>query len=123
MYQLVAQEGGHIDVVSGGELYTAMKADFPMQNVSFHGNNKSASELEMAVDQQIGVVILDNFHEIELLTKILASKNAEINVMLRVTPGISAHTHEYDQTGQEDSKFGFDINSGQAKKSVRTSIS
>ncbi|GAK48624.1 diaminopimelate decarboxylase [Secundilactobacillus oryzae JCM 18671] len=118
MYQLVAQEGGHIDVVSGGELYTAMKADFPMQNVSFHGNNKSASELEMAVDQQIGVVILDNFHEIELLTKILASKNAEINVMLRVTPGISAHTHEYDQTGQEDSKFGFDINSGQAKKAL-----
>lgn len=118
MYQLVAQEGGHIDVVSGGELYTAMKADFPMQNVSFHGNNKSASELEMAVDQQIGVVILDNFHEIELLTEILASKNAEINVMLRVTPGISAHTHEYDQTGQEDSKFGFDINSGQAKKAL-----
>lgn len=119
MYQLIAQEHGHIDVVSGGELYTAMKANFPMQSVSFHGNNKSTAELEMAVDQHVGVIMLDNFHEIKLLSAILAEKSAEINVMLRVTPGISAHTHEYDQTGQEDSKFGFDIKSGQAQDALK----
>ena len=114
MFQVINEEGGHIDVVSGGELYTAIKAGFPMERVSFHGNNKSAAELEMAVDNHVGVIMLDNFHEIELLQSILHEKQATINVMLRVTPGISAHTHEYDQTGQVDSKFGFDIQSGQA---------
>lgn len=118
MFQLVNQENAHIDVVSGGELYTAIKAGFPMDHVSFHGNDKSVDELEMAVDHQIGVIILDNFHEIDLLKQILEEKDASINVMLRVTPGISAHTHEYDQTGQVDSKFGFDLQSGQARKAL-----
>ncbi|KRL11601.1 diaminopimelate decarboxylase [Lentilactobacillus otakiensis DSM 19908 = JCM 15040] len=118
MFQLINQEKGHIDVVSGGELYTAIKAGFPMERVSFHGNDKSREELEMAVDHQIGVIILDNFHEIDLLKEVLADKESHINVMLRVTPGISAHTHEYDQTGQVDSKFGFDIQSGQARKAL-----
>ncbi|MCP9332545.1 diaminopimelate decarboxylase [Lentilactobacillus hilgardii] len=118
MFQLVNQENAHIDVVSGGELYTAIKAGFPMDHVSFHGNNKSVEELEMAVNHQIGVIILDNFHEIALLKQILKDKDAHINVMLRVTPGVSAHTHEYDQTGQTDSKFGFDLQSGQARKAL-----
>lgn len=118
MFQLINQEKGHIDVVSGGELYTAIKAGFPMERVSFHGNDKSRAELEMAVEHQIGVIILDNFHEIDLLKDVLEEKQSHINVMLRVTPGISAHTHEYDQTGQVDSKFGFDIQSGQAKKAL-----
>ena len=119
MFQLVNQEDAHIDVVSGGELYTAIKAGFPMEKVSFHGNNKSRAELEMAVDHHIGVVILDNFHEIELLSEILKEKQQTIKVMLRLTPGVSAHTHKYDQTGQEDSKFGFDIQSGQAQKALQ----
>jgi len=119
MFQVVAQEKGHIDVVSGGELYTAIKAGFPMDKISFHGNNKSRAELEMAVDHQIGVVILDNFYEIQLLSEILAEKDQTMNVMLRLTPGISAHTHKYDQTGQEDSKFGFDIQSGQAEEALQ----
>lgn len=118
MFQLVNQENAHIDVVSGGELYTVIKAGFPMDHVSFHGNNKSVEELEMAVDHQIGVIILDNFHEIALLKQILKDRDAHINVMLRVTPGVSAHTHEYDQTGQTDSKFGFDLQSGQAHKAL-----
>ncbi len=118
MFQLINQEHAHIDVVSGGELYTAIKAGFPMDHVSFHGNNKSVAELEMAVDHQIGVIILDNFHEIDLLKAILEDKDQHINVMLRVTPGVSAHTHEYDQTGQVDSKFGFDIQSGQARQAL-----
>ncbi|KRK48645.1 diaminopimelate decarboxylase [Secundilactobacillus kimchicus] len=120
MYQVVDQEGGHIDVVSAGELYTAMQAGFPMANVSFHGNNKSREELELAVAQHVGVIVLDNFHEIELLDAVLAEANTAVRVMLRITPGISAHTHEYDQTGQEDSKFGFDLNSGQAARALQT---
>ncbi|BEJ52261.1 diaminopimelate decarboxylase [Lentilactobacillus buchneri subsp. silagei] len=118
MFQLINQEKAHIDVVSGGELYTAIKAGFPMERVSFHGNDKSREELEMAVEHQIGVIILDNFHEIDLLKEVLEDKQSHINVMLRVTPGVSAHTHEYDQTGQVDSKFGFDIQSGQARKAL-----
>ncbi|QBO37051.1 diaminopimelate decarboxylase [Periweissella cryptocerci] len=118
MYQVVAQEGAHIDVVSGGELYTAMQADFPMADVSFHGNNKAYAELEMAVDAQVGAIIVDNFDELAMLTTILAAKDTRVNVMLRLTPGISAHTHEYDQTGQTDSKFGFDIESGQARQAL-----
>lgn len=118
MYQVCAEEGAHTDVVSAGELYTALKANYPMNWVSFHGNNKSREELEMAVDHHVGKIIIDNFYEIELLSEILEERNAEINVVLRITPGISAHTHEYDQTGQIDSKFGFDLESGQADQAL-----
>lgn len=114
MYQVASEEGAFTDVVSAGELYTALKAGFPMERVSFHGNNKSKAELEMAVKNHVGKIMIDNFYEIDLLNEVLEENNSEINVMLRVTPGISAHTHEYDQTGQVDSKFGFDIESGQA---------
>lgn len=116
IYQVIAQLGGHIDVVSGGELYTALKAGFPAAKISFHGNNKTREELLLAVQKQVGVIILDNFQEIELLAQILSDCQKTIQVMLRVTPGITAHTHEYDQTGQEDSKFGFDVKSGQAEQ-------
>lgn len=114
MYQVASEEGASTDVVSAGELYTALKAGFPMERVSFHGNNKSKAELEMAVENHVGKIMIDNFYEIDLLNEVLEETNSEINVMLRVTPEISAHTHEYDQTGQVDSKFGFDIESGQA---------
>ncbi|AJY61673.1 diaminopimelate decarboxylase [Lactobacillus helveticus] len=114
MYQVAAAEGAYTDVVSDGELYTALKANFPVKKISFHGNNKSKSELEMAVKNHIGKIIIDNFHEIKLLDQVLRKHDAKIDVMLRITPGISAHTHEYDQTGQVDSKFGFDLESGQA---------
>lgn len=116
IYQVISELGGHIDVVSGGELYTALKAGFPTEKISFHGNNKTKDELLMAVENNVGVIILDNFHEIELLKQVLHETNKKVQVMLRITPGVSAHTHEYDQTGQEDSKFGFDVRSGQAEK-------
>ncbi|RMC56631.1 diaminopimelate decarboxylase [Lactobacillus sp. ESL0260] len=116
IYQLINKLGGHIDVVSGGELFTALKAGFPAAKISFHGNNKTPDELLMAVQNHVGVIILDNFTEIKLLKRILNQTNTRVQVMLRVTPGVSAHTHEYDQTGQEDSKFGFDIRSGQAEQ-------
>ncbi|BDR61191.1 diaminopimelate decarboxylase [Lactobacillus xylocopicola] len=116
MYQVIKQLGGHIDVVSGGELYTALRAGFPTAKISFHGNNKTREELIMAVKNHVGVIILDNFYEIELLEEILTETQSHMQVMLRVTPGVTAHTHEYDQTGQEDSKFGFDVQSGQAEQ-------
>ncbi len=119
MYQVANEEGAYTDVVSAGELYTAMKANFPMERVSFHGNNKSKEELEMAVKNHIGKIMIDNFYEIDLLRQVLEEQDSEINVMLRITPGISAHTHEYDQTGQVDSKFGFDLDSGQADKALQ----
>lgn len=119
MYQVANEEGAYTDVVSAGELYTAMKANFPMERVSFHGNNKSKEELEMAVKNHVGKIMIDNFYEINLLNQVLEEQDSEINVMLRITPGISAHTHEYDQTGQVDRKFGFDLKSGQADKALQ----
>lgn len=118
MYQLAASEGAHVDVVSGGELFTALQAGFPMDAVSFHGNNKSSAELEMAVKNHVGTIMIDNFHEIKLLAAILNKYDTDIDVMLRITPGISAHTNEYIQTGQVDSKFGFDLQSGQADQAL-----
>jgi len=123
IYQVMKQENVHIDVVSGGELYTALQAGFPSEKISFHGNNKSVEELEMAVKNHVGVIMLDNFREISLLSDILKSEQTTIDVMLRLTPGISAHTHKYDQTGQTDSKFGFDVESGQAKKAMKQVLS
>ena len=119
MYQVANEEGAYTDVVSAGELYTAMKANFPMERISFHGNNKSKEELEMGVKNHVGKIIIDNFYEIDLLRRVLEEQDSKINVMLRITPGISAHTHEYDQTGQVDSKFGFDLKSGQADKALQ----
>lgn len=119
MYQVANEEGAYTDVVSAGELYTAMKANFPMERISFHGNNKSKEELEMGFKNHVGKIIIDNFYEIDLLRQVLEEQDSKINVMLRITPGISAHTHEYDQTGQVDSKFGFDLKSGQADKALQ----
>ncbi|CAM3243538.1 diaminopimelate decarboxylase [Lactiplantibacillus plajomi] len=119
MYQLIAQAGIHCDVVSGGELYTAQRAGFPMAKVSFHGNNKSEEELMMALDAGVGCIMVDNFYELDLLTRLSAARQQVVTIMLRIAPGISAHTHEYISTGQEDSKFGFGLNSGQADQAVR----
>lgn len=116
IYQLLKPTGDHVhaDVVSAGEMYTALSAGFPAARLTFHGNNKSKAELEMAVDHQLGMIVIDNFHEIELLKTVLKERNATARVMLRITPGIAAHTHQYTATGQVDSKFGFDLDSGQA---------
>lgn len=118
MYRVLQAEGIGADVVSGGEIYTAQQAGFPMAETSFNGNNKSRAELILAIEAGVGHIILDNFHEIELLEAVLTEKQLKMPVLLRVTPGISAHTHEYDMTGQIDSKFGFDIKSGQADQAM-----
>lgn len=122
MIQLVEQEGLSLDVVSGGELYTALAAEFPVDRIHFHGNNKSREELEMALTNNIGCIVVDNFHEIHLLEEIADSLNKKVKILLRVTPGIEAHTHDYILTGQEDSKFGFDLQNGQAEKALKLAI-
>lgn len=109
MLQVAKQEGLSLDVVSEGELFTAIQAGFPMDKVHMHGNNKARHELEMAIKHKIGCIVVDNFHEIELLQELLMEYKQDIDVLLRVTPGIEAHTHDYILTGNEDSKFGFDL--------------
>lgn len=120
--QLMHEEGLNLDVVSGGELYTALMASFPPEKIHFHGNNKSYEEIEMAIEYNIGSFVVDNFHELEMIQQICQNKNKKTNVLLRVTPGIEAHTHDYILTGQEDSKFGFDLQSGQAEKALLKAI-
>jgi len=122
MIQLAEEEGLSLDVVSGGELYTAIAAGFPVERIHFHGNNKSREELEMALDHRIGCIVVDNFIELELLKTICHEKNVKVSILLRVTPGIEAHTHDYILTGQEDSKFGFDLQNGQAEVAIKTAI-
>lgn len=121
IYQLLRPLGAHVhaDVVSAGEMYTALSAGFPAERLTFHGNNKSYQELSMAVEHHLGTIVIDNFHEIELLDEVLNEQNATTDVMLRITPGIAAHTHQYTATGQVDSKFGFDLDSGQTDKALQ----
>jgi diaminopimelate decarboxylase len=122
MVQLAHEEGLSLDVVSGGELYTAVVAEFPMEKIHFHGNNKSEDELLMALDYEIGCIVVDNFHELHMLDHLLQERKQKMNILLRVTPGIEAHTHDYISTGQEDSKFGFDLKNGQAEKALAFSL-
>ncbi|URZ17705.1 diaminopimelate decarboxylase [Clostridium felsineum] len=119
MCQIVKEEGLSLDVVSGGELYTAYKAGFDMDNVLFHGNNKTLDEMEMGVRLNVGRFVADNFYEIENLNKIAKKMHKIQKVFLRITPGIEAHTHEYIKTGQIDSKFGFTLINGDAIKAVK----
>ncbi|MDS9470782.1 diaminopimelate decarboxylase [Sporosarcina pasteurii] len=114
IYEVAQQEGLSLDVVSGGELYTAVQAGFPRERIHFHGNNKSEAELEYAFAEKVGCIVVDNFSEIELIKRISAMRKQEMDVLIRVTPGVEAHTHNYITTGQEDSKFGFDLKNGQA---------
>ncbi|MCH8206048.1 MAG: PAC2 family protein [Chloroflexi bacterium] len=116
--QLLKEEGLGLDVVSGGELAVAQRVDFPPENIYFHGNNKSREELEMALDYGIGRVVVDNFHEMDLLGEIASKRGVVQDVLLRVSPGIDPHTHVYTTTGVLDSKFGFSIQMGQAQEAA-----
>jgi len=117
--RLVCEEGLGLDVASGGELYTALQAGFPMEKIYFHGNNKSAAELTMALEARIGRFMVDNFYELELLNDLAGQAGVQAGVILRVAPGVEAHTHEYIKTGQIDSKFGLAIETGQAMDGIK----
>lgn len=109
MCNLVNKENLYLDVVSGGELYTAYKAGFPLEKIYFHGNNKSDFEIDLGVRLGIGRFIVDNLHELEVLNRISREYGVVQKIYLRITPGVEAHTHEYIKTGQLDSKFGFHV--------------
>lgn len=106
---IIASEGFGFDVVSAGEIYTVHNADVDMKKVLFNGNNKSFDELELAIELGVGRISVDNFFELSLLNEIAKSHNKIVDILLRITPGIECHTHEYIQTGHLDSKFGFDL--------------
>ena len=106
MVALAAEQGMYLDVVSGGELYTAKKAGFDCSKIFFHGNNKSREELEMAIEYGVGTIVVDNDMEAELLCECLKGTDKKMHTILRINPGIEAHTHEYVVTAHVDSKFG-----------------
>jgi diaminopimelate decarboxylase len=119
MLQVMEQEDMHLDVVSGGELYTALQANFPADRIHMHGNNKSLQELSMAIENNIGCIVVDNFYEIQLLESLLKEMNKNVDILLRVTPGVESETHQYIMTGNEDSKFGFNLSNGQAEEAFK----
>lgn len=109
MCKIIEREGLCLDVVSGGELYTAMKANFPSEMIEFNGNNKSVEELELAVDYKIGRIIVDGLDELSLIEEICKEKNKRVNILYRITPGIRSDSHDYIVTGKKDSKFGIPL--------------
>lgn len=122
MCAIAEQEGLSLDVVSDGELYTAMQAGFPAERIHFHGNNKTPEEINMALDAGIGCFVVDNFSELQLLNALAGDKGKKVNILLRITPGVEAHTHDYISTGQQDSKFGFDLGNGAAKQAIQEAL-
>lgn len=123
IYQIVDALGCGADVVSGGELYTALKGGMKADKLYFHGNNKQRYELEEAVESGVHAIVIDSFYEIDFLNEIAKSKNKKQGVLVRVNPGIDAHTHEFIQTTRVDSKFGFSIADGTAIKAIQKILS
>ncbi len=114
VYAIAKQENIGCDAVSGGELYTALQAGFDAKNIYVHGNNKTYEELCEAVDAGVGGIVIDSYREADLLEKICAEKGKRQDVLIRINPGIEAHTHAFVQTARTDSKFGFSISDGTA---------
>jgi diaminopimelate decarboxylase len=123
MVRIVAEEGLSLDVCTGGELAVALAAGMPPERIGLHGNNKSRRELERAVEANVGRIVVDSFDEIDRLTEIARKANKTPKVMVRVTVGVEAHTHEYIATAHEDQKFGFSLFGGAAARAVEKIIS
>jgi diaminopimelate decarboxylase len=117
------EEGLGLDVVSGGELSIAHSVDFPLDKVYFHGNNKTAEELDLALDWGVGRIVVDNFYELELLNRLARKRGINQNILLRLNPGVDPHTHQYTTTGTIESKFGFPLATGQAEEAVKQALS
>lgn len=109
MARIIKREGIGMDVVSGGELYTALAVDFPMENIIFHGNNKSYDEIKMAIENNVGRIVVDSIDEIDLVNQVGSELDKKAGVLFRISPGIESDTHKYIQTGQVDSKFGIPL--------------
>lgn len=119
MYKIIDQENACIDIVSGGELFTALNAGFDIKNAYFHGNNKLYSELEFAISNGIGTIVVDNYDEIDTVDTLAKEKGIIQDVLVRTNPGVEAHTHTFIQTATVDSKFGFNIGSGDATQAIK----
>jgi diaminopimelate decarboxylase len=122
MVALIEQEGMSLDVVSGGEIATAVKAGYPMSKTFFHGNNKTADELAFALQVGVGRIVVDSVHELELVNRVAGEAGITPKIFLRLTPGVSAHTHHYISTGQLDSKFGIPIDMGMAMEATKLAL-
>ena len=109
IYKLMEREGMCLDIVSGGELYTAIRANFPAERIEFNGNNKLKCEIEQAVDYNIGRIVVDGLNEIDLIEKVCEEKGKKMNILMRVTPGVKSDSHDYIVTGKKDSKFGIPL--------------
>ena len=118
MARLAYEEGMHLDVASGGELYVALRAGVPANALAFHGNNKSLAELRMAITEGVRHIVVDSFDELDRLESLHAEGLPAPKVLARITPGVHAHTHEFIAAGQDDSKFGFNLGNGDAHKAV-----
>lgn len=123
MCRIMLEEGLGLDVVSEGELYTALSVGFPAEKLCFHGNNKTDHELSYALEQGVGRIIVDNIFELDRLNALAEKAGKTANIMYRIKPGIDAHTHNFIMTGQIDSKFGFALETGEAYEAVKKAIS
>lgn len=121
--RIANDEGLGLDVVSGGELYTALKSGFPAEKIHFHGNNKTHEEIKMALENNVGKIVVDNLEELERLNSIAEKMDKVANISFRIKPGVDAHTHNFIRTGQIDSKFGFALETGEAYEAVKKAIS
>ncbi|MCM1578168.1 MAG: diaminopimelate decarboxylase [Ruminococcus sp.] len=120
--RICMEEGLGLDVVSGGELYTALSVGFPAEKICFHGNNKTDEELKMALEKGVGRIIVDNIYELERLSRFAGESGRTASIMFRIKPGIDAHTHNFIMTGQIDSKFGFALETGEAFEAVKKAV-
>ncbi len=120
--RIISEEGLGLDIVSGGELAVAKAVDFPPDKIYFHGNNKTPEELEFALGYGVGQIVVDSFNELVFLEDLAARKGKNQDIMLRVSPGVDAHTHEKTTTGILDSKFGFSIETGDATRAIREAL-
>lgn len=123
IYRIAQQENIGCDAVSGGELYTALKAGFDAKNIYVHGNNKLPYELDEAVEAGVGGIVIDSYREAELLNSVCEAKGRVQDVLIRINPGVEAHTHAFVQTARTDSKFGFSISDGSALEYVKHVLS
>lgn len=118
IYRIVSSEGLGADVVSAGEIYTALSAGFDPSKLFFHGNNKTPAEIEYAIQNGVGRIVVDNMTELDTIEAIAKENGARVKVILRIKPGIDAHTHNFIRTGQIDSKFGFALENGEAMEAA-----
>lgn len=120
--RIVMEEGLGLDVVSGGELHTAMAVGFPPEKMFFHGNNKTIPEMISAIEYGVGRIVVDNVPELEILNGLASAAGRRVAILLRIKPGVDAHTHDFVRTGQIDSKFGFALETGEAMDTVQRAV-